>query len=120
MTYETLTLDINSNIATITLNRPDAKNAMDDKVTTGLMIATARVKATPSLRVVFLTGNGPMFCAGGDPKGFQQAAARRAGPGKGQDIDIAMFGQRCSGLGARAGHNVENAIRQPAFRADFG
>jgi len=35
------------------------------------MIAVKRVQQTPSLRVVFLTGAGPMFCAGGDPKAFQ-------------------------------------------------
>ena len=55
----------------ITLNRPDAKNAIDAGMTEGLMIAIERIKATPSIRIVFLTGAGPMFCAGGDPKGFQ-------------------------------------------------
>ena len=60
-------------VAVITLNRPADKNALDDKINEGMLIAVARVKAMPSLRVVFLTGNGAMFCAGGDPKGFQKA-----------------------------------------------
>ena len=65
-------------VAIITLNRPAAKNALDDKITAGLWKAIARVKCTPSMRVVFLTGAGAMFCAGGDPKSFQQTAANAA------------------------------------------
>lgn len=65
----------NKTVAIITLNRPDAKNAMDQGINEGLMLSVLRVKATTTLRVVFLTGAGAMFCAGGDPKGFQQAAA---------------------------------------------
>lgn len=60
-------------VAVITLNRPQNKNAIDDKITEGLVLAVERIHATPSLRVVFLTGNGAMFCAGGDPKGFLKA-----------------------------------------------
>ena len=60
-------------VCVVTLNRPDAKNALDSALTTGLMLAIARIKALPSLRVVFLTGAGAMFCAGGDPKAFQEA-----------------------------------------------
>jgi methylglutaconyl-CoA hydratase len=62
-------------VAVITLNRPAAKNAIDDKLTAGLELSIRRVLATKSLRVVFLTGNGAMFCAGGDPKSFQAAKA---------------------------------------------
>jgi len=68
----------NSSVAVIALNRPSEKNALDERLMLGLRIAIERVKAAPLLRVVFLTGNGPMFCAGGDPKGFQRMAA--AGP----------------------------------------
>ena len=60
-------------VAVITLNRPDAKNAMNDELTAGLALAIARIRATPSVRVCFLTGSGAMFCAGGDPKSFQEA-----------------------------------------------
>ena len=62
-------------VAIITLNRPEAKNAMDDGIYEGLWRSCRRVLATPSLRVVFLTGSGAMFCAGGDPKTFQDTAA---------------------------------------------
>ena len=55
----------------ITLNRPLEKNALNDTLTDGLVIALERVKQSPKLRVVFITGAGSMFCAGGDPKTFQ-------------------------------------------------
>jgi enoyl-CoA hydratase/carnithine racemase len=55
----------------ITMNRPNEKNALTDELSIGLRIAIERVKQSPSLRVVFLTGAGTMFCAGGDPKAFQ-------------------------------------------------
>jgi len=61
-------------VAVVTLNRPTAKNALDDKITEGLFLSVQRAKCTPTLRVLFLTGNGAMFCAGGDPKSFQNTA----------------------------------------------
>jgi len=79
----------NGSVVMITLNRPDAKNAIDAGMTEGLMIAIERIKATPSIRIVFLTGAGPMFCAGGDPKGFQAAAkmAEDAKTSGGEDMN---------------------------------
>jgi len=68
-------MNADKTVAVITLNRPEAKNAIDGNIDGGIRLSIARVKATPSMRVVFLTGNGAMFCAGGDPKGFQAAAA---------------------------------------------
>ena len=70
-----LKLNDDKTVAVITLNRPDAKNAMDDKITVGMILAVQRIKLMPSVRVTFLTGNGAMFCAGGDPKAFQAAQA---------------------------------------------
>lgn len=84
-------------VCVVTLNRPEAKNAMNDGITNGLMLACKRVKATPSMRVCFITGNGAMFCAGGDPKSFQDAqkagkaaeAAQKGGMGGGEDQNAA-------------------------------
>jgi enoyl-CoA hydratase/carnithine racemase len=69
---------VNDSVAVITLNRPNEKNALDERLSLGLLIALARIRARPSLRVVFLRGSGPMFCAGGDPKEFQRVAAAAA------------------------------------------
>jgi enoyl-CoA hydratase len=55
--------------AIITLNRPDARNALGKDIRAGLFDAWARFERDPSLRVAILTGAGDKaFCAGGDLK----------------------------------------------------
>jgi 2-(1,2-epoxy-1,2-dihydrophenyl)acetyl-CoA isomerase len=58
-------LDIEEDIATITLNRPDARNALTETVSAGLVNAMNEIEDSAA-RVVVLTGNGGSFCAGGD------------------------------------------------------
>jgi 2-(1,2-epoxy-1,2-dihydrophenyl)acetyl-CoA isomerase len=70
MLYEALTLDIRDHIATLTLNRPDAYNAINAPLAGELLDATTRVDEDPSVRCVVITGVGKAFCAGGDVKGF--------------------------------------------------
>jgi enoyl-CoA hydratase len=56
-------------IAVITLNRPDARNALSKEIREGLFTAWERFEAEPALRVAILTGAGDKaFCAGGDLK----------------------------------------------------
>lgn len=61
-------------VCTLTMNRPDARNAMSESMMEGLHEAIPRVAADKSVRVVVLTGAGNAFCAGGDVKGFATAA----------------------------------------------
>jgi len=56
-------------IAVITLNRPEARNALGKDIRAGLFAAWARFERDPKLRVAILTGSGEKaFCAGGDLK----------------------------------------------------
>jgi enoyl-CoA hydratase len=56
-------------IAIITLNRPDARNALSKEVRAGLFAAWERFERDDALRVAILTGAGDKaFCAGGDLK----------------------------------------------------
>jgi enoyl-CoA hydratase/carnithine racemase len=56
-------------IAIITLNRPEARNALGKEIRAGLFAAWARFESEPGLRVAILTGSGEKaFCAGGDLK----------------------------------------------------
>jgi enoyl-CoA hydratase len=56
-------------IAIITLNRPDARNALSKPIREGLFAAWDRFERDPALRVAILTGAGDKaFCAGGDLK----------------------------------------------------
>ena len=56
-------------IAVITLNRPEARNALGKDIRAGLFAAWDRFERDPTLRVAILTGSGEKaFCAGGDLK----------------------------------------------------
>jgi enoyl-CoA hydratase/carnithine racemase len=66
MAYETLIVDQSGPIATITLNRPEARNALDFAMRRELLTALDEIEANPAARVVILTGAGGHFCAGGD------------------------------------------------------
>jgi enoyl-CoA hydratase/carnithine racemase len=58
-------------VTTITFNRPDARNAIDDTTRAAFVSAFSAATADPSVRVVILTGAGSAFCAGGDVKAMQ-------------------------------------------------
>jgi 2-(1,2-epoxy-1,2-dihydrophenyl)acetyl-CoA isomerase len=70
MPDETLTLDIQDHIATLTMNRPDAYNAVNEPLARQLLELITQVDDDPAVRCVVLTGAGKAFCAGGDVKGF--------------------------------------------------
>jgi 2-(1,2-epoxy-1,2-dihydrophenyl)acetyl-CoA isomerase len=70
MPYETLTLARADGVATLTLNRPDAYNALDLALGRDLFHAVLEVDDDPAVRAVIVTGAGKAFCAGGDVKGF--------------------------------------------------
>ncbi|REJ77893.1 MAG: 2-(1,2-epoxy-1,2-dihydrophenyl)acetyl-CoA isomerase [Acidobacteria bacterium] len=63
--FETVKYEIDNNVATITLNRPDALNALSRQITTDLTDAIKKAIADGA-RAVILTGEGRAFCAGGD------------------------------------------------------
>src|SRR5438445_702416 len=56
MSYETLIVDQTGPIATITLNRPEARNALDFAMRRELLTALDEIEANPAARVVILTG----------------------------------------------------------------
>src|SRR3990172_6088345 len=67
-------------VARLTLNRPDAKNAMSQPLMRELGAAARQLVHDHSVRVIVLTGSGDVFSAGGDLKGMtQQAANTREG-----------------------------------------
>jgi 2-(1,2-epoxy-1,2-dihydrophenyl)acetyl-CoA isomerase len=69
---EHIRLDIQDHIATITLNRPEARNALSPEIRAGLAEYTAQVEFDPDVRCVVLRGAGGHFMAGGDVKSFQR------------------------------------------------
>ena len=71
-------------IATLTMNRPEARNALTGEMQAGLAEAIPRLAADPDVRLVVLTGAGGAFCAGGDVKGFAAQADSRGSGGGGE------------------------------------
>jgi enoyl-CoA hydratase len=67
MTYQTLLVDVQDGVATVTINRPDKLNALNDQVVADLRAAVAALKADTAVKGVILTGAGPKaFVAGAD------------------------------------------------------
>jgi enoyl-CoA hydratase/carnithine racemase len=71
MGYESVLYNVSNNVATVTINRPDRRNALSWQVMTELRDAFEGAKADPSVHVVVLTGAGDKaFCAGADLTGM--------------------------------------------------
>src|SRR5438132_12863605 len=76
MTYQHLTLERSAQVATITLNRPDAYNALNLELGREIFHAALDVDEDPDVRCVVITGRGKAFCAGGDVKDFSDNLPR--------------------------------------------
>lgn len=76
MSYETVTFHHEDGVATITMNRPDAANALNLTMARELGELAIRCDEDPSIRAVVLTGSGRFFSAGGDIAGFHEAGDR--------------------------------------------
>ena len=66
MSAEPVLFAVDDGVATVTLNRPDAMNAMTPGFMQGIRDAFARVAGNEDIRVVVMTGAGRGFCAGAD------------------------------------------------------
>ena len=65
MSYETLKFEINNGVGTITLNRPDAANAINIPMAKDLLKVAIECESGAPVRVLLLKGEGKLFCAGG-------------------------------------------------------
>jgi len=96
-TLDTGTADLlatlDSGVLTLTLNRPDARNAMSSAMNQALQEQLAAAEFNPAVRCIVLTGAGKGFCAGGDVKGM---AARGDGTVGKLTIDQAIHRQRAN------------------------
>ncbi|MBV9484518.1 MAG: enoyl-CoA hydratase [Frankiaceae bacterium] len=87
-----LLVEVDDRIATLTLNRPQARNALSRALTHELWDAATAAGADPAVDVVIITGSDPAFCAGVDLKEVAGEIAATAterpvgdGPGRGSD-----------------------------------
>lgn len=70
MSFKTILYETADRVTTITLNRPDQMNSLNDEIVAELYQAMWQADADRETRVIVLTGAGRAFCAGGDISGF--------------------------------------------------
>jgi enoyl-CoA hydratase/carnithine racemase len=83
MTYEQILYEVQDQIATVTLNRPERLNAWTPVMEREVRAAMTAATTDEAVRVIILTGAGRGFCAGADMSGLNQAsqsAARDSSP----------------------------------------
>ncbi len=86
-----LLASLDEGVLTLTMNRPDARNAMSGAMVSALASQLASAELDTAVKCVVLTGAGKGFCAGGDVKGM---AARGDGTVGDNTIDTAIHRQR--------------------------
>ncbi len=86
-----LLASLDAGVLTLTLNRPDARNAMSRAMTQALGEQLAAAELDPAVRCIVLTGAGKGFCAGGDVKGMAASGDGTVGQ---NTIDGAIHRQR--------------------------
>ncbi len=73
MSYETVIFELDAGVATLTMNRPQAANALSLTMAKELADLAIRCDEDPGIRAVVITGAGRFFSAGGDISGFHEA-----------------------------------------------
>lgn len=118
--------EIDNGVATLTMNRPEARNAMSGEMMGAMNEALPRLAADKSVRCVVLTGAGGAFCAGGDVKGFASEASdggAKSGKSSGFDLEGRSQGLRNGMELSRMLHEMPKptlaAIPGPAAGAGF-
>ena len=69
---KTLKIEVDGTVGTMTLDRPDALNAMSPEMIGELTIAASWLADRAPLRALIVTGNGRAFCSGGDVNWFKK------------------------------------------------
>jgi enoyl-CoA hydratase len=81
-------LDVADRVATITLNRPDARNALNGDLLEGLTQTLAAADANDAVDVLVITGADPAFCAGLDLKAVASGDPRLLGSAPARDMPV--------------------------------
>ena len=88
MDFQFIKLEVAEGVATLTLNRPEVYNALNDGITFELQDALKAIAKDDAIRVIVLTGSGKAFCSGQDLKAasgqekrsFMQSLHKRYNP----------------------------------------
>lgn len=110
--FETILCETQGGIATLTLNRPKALNAINRQMADEITEALARLAADVTVRVLLLRGAGDAFCAGGDVRDMAGQGPRSA--------DEALEGMARYRRLALALHNFQRPVIAAVDGVAFG
>lgn len=114
-TYETIEFDVNAGVATLTFNRPEARNAISLKMREELPPVIKRVSTDSDIRALIVTGKGGSFCAGGDIRDMGSI---------GGSVEVGRNRMRATGTLVQALASIDKpviaAVDGPAYGAGFG
>jgi 2-(1,2-epoxy-1,2-dihydrophenyl)acetyl-CoA isomerase len=82
--YEAIDYRLEDQVAWVTLNRPDARNAINDQMRDELFAVLGDARTNPDVRCLVLTGSGKGFCTGADISGPRKAGP--TGPGATREV----------------------------------
>jgi enoyl-CoA hydratase/carnithine racemase len=107
LSYESILYDVADGVATVTLNRPESRNAFGGGMGLELSDAYRRADQDDQVRVVVLTGTPPAFCAGADlSAGGETFAKRPEGEFSASATPLPAFGIRKLVIAAVNGHAI--------------
>jgi enoyl-CoA hydratase len=91
MSYARLIVEKSGGVATLTLNRPEAMNALSAELRGEMTRAFRELRKDEETRVLILTGAGRAFCAGMDLKELASGALGGDAAASGSDIDVGLI-----------------------------
>ncbi len=76
--FDTLIFSLDDHVATVTLNRPEVRNALNRQAYDELEAAFRHISGDPDIRCAIVTGTDPAFCSGEDVKAMMTGPQREA------------------------------------------
>lgn len=123
----TVLLAVDDGVATITLDRPESLNSMNNDLMDDITSAVRAAEAEPSVGVVVLTGNGRGFCSGADLMAVGDPEGDSADDGEGRSAEGARVAQAMDAHFTPAALAVKNCavptvarVNGPAAGGGFG
>jgi enoyl-CoA hydratase/carnithine racemase len=89
-TFRTVRVETREHVRTITLHRPERKNAIGPEMANELIWALDDARDDPQVRVIVLAGAGTAFCAGGDLGGMSEGAPESRLDARGDFSDLLL------------------------------
>ncbi|MGA7921266.1 MAG: enoyl-CoA hydratase-related protein [Candidatus Acidiferrales bacterium] len=96
--FATIKCEVDGPTGTITLNRPEKRNAISSEMIKELLTALSEAESHPELRVLILTGAGKAFCSGMDLETLQAISSQTPAENLGDSREMARLFQRIYGF----------------------